>query len=101
MSTNFIFKTNGNYIGFIDSEFIFSRDGKYLGWIDNKLVWDREGEFRGALMILGEKSYVLRSQLTMSALSKTPKIPSYTPEMPPPPPNATPISPGVEFIDAF
>ena len=56
----YIFRSNGNYLGFISSGNLFSRDGEYLGWIEGDLVWDSNGHFRGKIVLINDKKYILK-----------------------------------------
>ncbi|MCP6726728.1 MAG: hypothetical protein KJI69_01650 [Patescibacteria group bacterium] len=98
----FIFKTNGNYLGFIEGGFVFSRDGVYLGWVDGNTVWDSEGNFRG--VIANDKDmnkFIIRDRFALSPVSRTPKTAPENPSIPDPPRNIVPVSFGVSMIDSF
>ena len=98
----YIFKSSGNYLGFITNNFIFSRDGVYLGWVDeNKYVWDTSGRYKGGLSTIGEYEYIVRHQYTMSPVPRAPKITPPTPAIPPPVPNIPPINLQIGFEDGF
>ena len=100
-NTTFIFKTDGNYLGFIQSGFVFSRDGVYLGWVESKTVWDAEGNFRGAISEINSNKYILRDRFALPPVSRTPKTAPENPIIPDPPRNVAPISSGVSLVDAF
>ena len=97
----FIFRSNGNYIGFVHNNNIFSRDGEYLGWIENSIVWGRDGNFRGQLKQISNNYYVLNNRLTIPPLPRIPKIAPLPPLPPPPPLNTLPIMLPIGFVDGF
>jgi hypothetical protein len=96
-----IFRSNGNYIGFIDGDNIFSRDGVYLGWLENNLVWDINGNFKGQKINLGGNNYILRNSFSINPMSRIPRISPISPIPPIPPINILPIMLPIGFIDAF
>jgi hypothetical protein len=99
MSTEqFIYKSNGNYLGFIRDGLIFSRDGIYLGWIEAPYVWDASGRFRG---ILFENKYILNNKLTIPAISRPAKIVPNAATIPNSPPNVNPIQLPIGVEDSF
>ena len=71
---NFIFKSTGQYLGFIDNENIFSWDGQYLGWIEGGYVWDASGQFRGEVKKIDSVSYILKNMYALPPLPKAPKL---------------------------
>ncbi len=100
---DFIYRLNGNYLGFMRDGLLFSRDGEYLGWLEGQYVWDSSGRFRGIIFSPknSEHKYVIRDRLSMPASTRTPKpAPSLTP-IPDPPPNIPAISLPIQWIDAF
>lgn len=102
MMNKYIFKSSGNYLGFISGNFIFSRDGVYLGWVDeNKYVWDTNGRYRGRLSAVGEFEYILRQQYTMPPVPRAPKATPPSPAIPPPVPNIPSINLQIGIEDGF
>jgi len=98
----FIFKSTGNYLGFIINDFFFSRDGVHLGWLEQgKFVWDTKGNFKGLLTGINNNFYILVNKLAIPPFSRAPKTAPNNPVIPPPPPNISPISLPVGYIDAF
>ncbi len=97
----YIFKSNGNYIGFVSDNNIFSRDGVYLGWIENKLVWDAKGNFRGQLFNINNHNYILKSSFSIPPIPRIPKISPIPPVPPIPPINILPITLSIGYEDAF
>ncbi len=93
--TEYIFRPNGNYLGFISDGNIFSRDGEYLGWIEGNLVWDSAGRFRGQVMQINNYKYILRNRFLIPPIPKVPRIP------PIPPSNIVPIIVPIGFEDAL
>lgn len=97
----YIFKSNGNYLGFLNNGYLFSRDGEYLGWIDSKFVWDSTGQFRGELTEINGKKYILKNIFLIPPIPKIPKFPPVPSILPIPPINAMPIPLPIGFKDAF
>lgn len=96
-----IFKTNGNYLGFVNNDFLFSRDGVYLGWLEGNFVWDKSGNFRGSLMDLSAHHYILSNKFAVPPIPKTPIIAPITPPLPPPPSNIAAAPAPFGLLDAF
>ena len=81
----FIYKTTGNYFGFIKEGLLYSRDGEYLGWVeDGKFVWDAKGNFRGFVFTpeKREEKFIIRDRFSLSPTTRTPK-PAVGPITPP------------------
>lgn len=97
----YIFRSNGNYIGFVSNNNIFSRDGIYLGWIDGALVWDSQGNFRGQIINIASNNYILKNTFSISPIPRIPKIPPIPPTPPTPPSNIPPITLPIGFVDSF
>lgn len=77
--TEYVFRWNGQYFGFICDDKFFDAKSNWIGWIEGSEVWRSDGEFLGELF---ENCYVLREQKMMPKLSKIPPAPP----VPPPPP---------------
>ena len=101
MENNFVYKSNGFYLGFINGTDLFSRDGIYMGWIDGTHVWDARGIYRGELVLIGGTRYILRNRFIMPPVSRNPRSIPAAALPPAPPANIRPISLPVESIDAF
>ena len=99
--TKYIFKSTGQYLGFISNNYIFSRDGVYLGWVDDKLVWGKDGQFKGVVFELNDYTYVVRNKFTVSPIPKSPRAIPSTPSAPQPAANVAPISLPLGYEDAF
>lgn len=97
----YIFKSNGNYIGFISNNNIFSRDGVYLGWLDNGLAWDFNGNFKGQVIESSQHTYILKNSFSINPIPRLPKIRPITPMPPIPPANIMPISLPIGYVDSF
>lgn len=97
----YIFKSNGNYIGFISSNNIFSRDGVYLGWVENELVWDFRGNFKGQVFNFNNNSYILKNSFSISPIPRIPRVTPVSPPPPTPPANILPISIPIGYEDSF
>jgi len=97
----YIFKSSGNYIGFVANNNLFSRDGVYLGWIENNLAWDSRGNFKGQLFEINGQHYVLRNTFMIPPISRIPKVRPIPPIPPIPPINVQPITLKIGFADSF
>lgn len=98
----FIFKSNGNYLGFIQNGFLFSRDGIYLGWVEGTIIWDFQGRFRGQLIELNGNLYALLNKFVIPPLPKTPKaVPRNLTSPIPQTSNIISITIPVGWVDAF
>lgn len=99
--TTYIFKSNGNYIGFISDSNIFSRDGVYLGWVENGLVWDSRGNFKGQIFDFNNNHYILKNSFSISPIPRIPRVPPVSSLPPIPPANILPISIPIGYEDSF
>lgn len=97
----YIFRSNGNYVGFISGDSLFSRDGVYLGWVDGNVVWGKDGQFRGSLTERGGNYYVLKHLYSMPPIPRVPRAVPVQPALPNPPANISPIILPIGFNDAF
>lgn len=96
---NYIFKSNGQYVGFINNGYLFSRDGIYLGWVEGRFVWDSTGQFRGILT--EDNKYILKNLYTISPVSRVPRPLPPIPPLPVPQANIAPILLSIGVVDAF
>lgn len=95
----YIYRTNGIYLGFIANGMIFSRDGDYLGWLESKFAWDPSGRFKGQLW---DTRYIIINRFGVQPLPKTPRpAPNEPPALPDPPPNIAPVSLPTGWADSF
>jgi len=104
MENKFIYKSNGNYFGFIQNDTIFNRDGIPLGWLEGPFAWDVTGRFRGNLIKNpnnGQVYYMWLNKFSILPLPKSPKLIQSLPTLPPPPANISAIGLPVGWIDAF
>lgn len=104
MENKFLYKSNGNYFGFIQGDTIFNRDGVPLGWLDGTFVWDTTGRFRGNLMknkTMAQANYIWLNKFSILPLPKSPKPIQSLPTLPPPPQNILAVTLPVGWIDAF
>lgn len=97
----YIFRSNGNYLGFLSNGYLFSRDGEYLGWVEGTFAWDSTGQFRGVVTEINNKKYILKNIFLIPPIPKIPKIPPIPPVPPTPQINAMPIILPMGFKDAF
>ncbi len=98
---DYIFRSNGTYLGFIDNGYIFSRDGEYLGWIEGRFVWDSNGQFRGEITEIDGNKYILRKMFIFQPIPKVPKAPPVLTAPPAPHANIPPIILSIGVKDAF
>lgn len=97
----FIYKSSGQYFGFLERDNVFSWDGKYLGWVDEDFVWDNLGQFRGELKKIKGKLYILKNMYALPPLPKTRKHPIPSVEVPTPQAQIDPISIDIGWTDGF
>jgi hypothetical protein len=98
----YIFKSSGQYLGFIKNLNVYTWEGKYLGWIENNFVWDPNGQFKGKIMKLNEHNYILKNIYELPPLPKVPKLnPLPIIKIPTPLPNIDPINLEIGLIDSF
>ena len=102
MENKFIYKSTGQYLGFVQNNSLYSRDGFYLGWVEGNFVWDVDGKFRGVIRDANNQHYILLNRFALSPVQRPPRpqLPSVVPLIPP---NAfvTPITLPVGYIDGF
>jgi hypothetical protein len=96
---NYIFRSNGQYLGFIHNSYLFSRDGVYLGWLEGRFVWDSSGQFRGTLTT--DNKYIVKSLYTIAPVSRVPRSLPPIPPLPVPQANIVAILLPVGIVDAF
>jgi hypothetical protein len=78
--TQFIFRLNGEYFGFIWQARFFDKKSNYIGWLDGTEVWTIENKYMGELV---DNKYILRPL----------KVASHPKCKGPCPPQAKPIEP--------
>jgi hypothetical protein len=97
----YIFRSDGNYVGFIYNNNVFSRDGVYLGWVENNLVWDYQGNFKGQIFKINGNDYILKNSFSIPPIPRIPKVSPVPPVPPVPPVNILPISLPIGLVDSF
>jgi hypothetical protein len=97
----YLFRSNGQYLGFISSDNIYSRDGIFLGWMEGNIAWDFQGKFRGILFPRNNFNYIIRDRLTIPPVSRTPKTAPNLSTLPQPQANISPTTLPVGFEDSF
>mgnify|MGYP001559157759 CR=1 FL=1 len=97
----YIYKSIGQYLGFIMGGNLFSRDGIYLGWIEEGYVWDSHGQFKGELKDINDNSYILKNMFAVPPIPKIPKQTPPLPSLPAPKANIPPIIPPTGYKDGF
>lgn len=102
MENRFIYKSTGQYLGFIQNNYFYSRDGFYLGWVEGNYVWDATGKFSGIVIEVNGHNYIWINRFALLPVPR-PAKPLPTPVIPPTPPSAfvTPISLPVGYADGF
>jgi hypothetical protein len=101
METQYIFKSNGNYLGFISNGNIFSNNGVYLGWLEGNYAWDVTGRFLGILTDISNHKYIILNQLLINPIPRIPHSAPASPAIPAPHANIMPIILPVGHIDSF
>lgn len=100
-----LYRSNGNYLGFIQDDIIFNRDGIPLGWMEGNFAWDVMGKFRGNLIKtqLGRDDtfYVWLNKFSLLPLQRSPRVIQPVAPLRPTTDNIPPINPPVGWIDAF
>lgn len=94
----FIFKSTGQYLGFIQNDYLFSRDGEYFGWVEGNFVWDKNGQYRGSIM---NDRYIVKNLYAVPPVPRVPRPYPATPAMPSPQANIASILLPVGYTDAF
>lgn len=94
----YIFRSNGQYLGFIQNSYLFSRDGIYLGWIEGNHVWDANGQYRGFTQ---DGKYILRNLYIIPPVPRAPKALPAIPALPAPATNIVAINLPIGYVDAF
>lgn len=97
----FIFRSKGQYIGFIENGYLFSRDGLYLGWVEQNFVWDSSGHFRGQLHKKNGNTYIVFNRFGVPPVPRIPRKAPSLPNLPDPPANIPSIVFPIEWQDAF
>jgi hypothetical protein len=98
----YIFKSSGQYSGFIDNGNIFSWNGQYLGWIESGYVWDVSGQFRGEAKEVSGHFYIFKNIYALPPLPKMPKLnPLPVISIPAPQSNIPPITLEIGWVDGF
>lgn len=97
-----IFRSSGQYIGFVSEQNLFSWSGEYLGWIDDqKFVWDKNGIFRGQLIQINNNYYIIKNKYLIPPISKNARASAPNPAIPAPLAPLPPISLPLGTEDAF
>ena len=99
---DYIYKSSGQYLGFMDGGNIFSWDGKFLGWVEGGYVWDVSGQFKGQIKQIDGHYYVLKNMYALPPLPKMPKInPLPVISIPAPQPIIAPITLDIGWTDGL
>jgi hypothetical protein len=98
----YIFKSSGQYFGFIHGDYIFDRDGKYIGWRNGINVWAPNGQYKGQLKEFAPgKFHFIYYIFGVPPVQLIPRNMPITPTLPDPPSNESPIQLPVGYIDAL
>jgi hypothetical protein len=96
---DYIFKSNGSYLGFVEGGNLFSRDGAFLGWIENNIhTWDSSGRYRGQRW---NNKYVIVNTFALTPVPRPPRQVPTPPPLPDPPANIPAIALPTGWKDAF
>src|SRR5713226_8588006 len=97
-----IYRSSGQYLGFMDSGKIFSWDGKFLGWVEGAYVWDVSGQFKGEIKKINGHYYILKNMYALPPLPKVPKLnPLPVSSIPAPQSTIAPITLDIGWIDGL
>jgi hypothetical protein len=96
---DFVFKSNGAYLGFIENGNLFSRDGVFLGWIEGIHAWDSTGRYRGQRW--NQNKYIIVNTFALPPVPRPPKQTPTPPPLPDPPANIAAIVLPTGWKDAF
>ena len=97
----FIYRSNGNYLGFISDGNFFSRDGVYWGWVEGDLVWHSTGKYAGELKEISGHIYIIRNMYRLQPIPKSPKKFPDIPTIPDTPRNIRAVNLPIGYQDAF
>src|SRR5260221_14280313 len=96
---DYIFWSNGKYLGFVDDGNIFSRDGVFLGWIESNIhAWDSTGRYRGRRW---NARYIIVNTFVLAPVPRPPKSTPTPPPLPAPPANIPAIGLPPGWKDSF
>ena len=74
--TEFVYRWNGEYFGFIYNEKLFDKHSNYLGWIAENEIWKKDGSFLGEFL---DGHYVMRQKKMPARAVRTIRAVPYTP----------------------
>lgn len=102
MENNFIYKSTGQYLGFVQNNSLYSRDGEYLGRVEGNYVWDASGKFRGVMATINGHRYIWLNIFAFPPVARPPMPPQPT-VVPLTPTNTliAPITLPVGYVDGF
>jgi hypothetical protein len=80
MSNIPVFRSNGNYFGFISNENLFNANGKYLGWVENNgQIRGVDGSFMGEIF---NDNYIFKRQNMIEPIRQVSKVRPISPVPP-------------------
>jgi hypothetical protein len=99
----FLFRSNGQYLGFITGDNIFDRDGRFIGWKSVETVWGANGQYRGQLSRIGstQNFYVVKYIFAVAPIPQIPRVVDINKSLPVPPANILPVHLQAGFVDGF
>lgn len=103
MGETIIYRSTGQYLGFIRNGRLFSRDGAFLGSTSGNFVWDAKGQYRGTITVFNESNYIVKNMFAIPPYNQ-PKVEGgnlQLNELPNPHANINPIVLPVGYIDGF
>ena len=98
----FIYRINGQYLGFVRDGILYDSLGTYLGFQVDDNFWNSHGQFCGQLYTTNGYSYILKYQFNIPPNPQAPKYnPNFIGELPTSLPPINPILVNVGFKDGF
>jgi hypothetical protein len=99
----FVFKSTGQYIGFVYNNNLFTRDGIFSGWIDmnTSVVWNQFGHYKGKMTKIGDAFYILKNLFEIPPIPQSPKPPLTPPPLPLQQENIFPIELQPFIVDGY
>lgn len=103
MEDIFIYKSNGQPLGFIRNGNLYSTYGQYLGWQDVKHIWNAAGYYAGTLTNTNGNSYILKYIFGAAPIPQTPRSVANLPpqDLPALPPTISAIQLHPSYKDGF
>lgn len=95
----YLFRMNGEYVGFLSDGWFFAANGCYLGWCEGgDQLWRSDGNWLGCIR---EQYYVLRRRGAPQPVPQPPRVPPVPPSPPLSPGNLLPRAVPPGWLDAL